>query len=71
MHIADNAPLTAARFLALATRLGDDDMFSSDLSDAELQVGRWGVRCSGVAWWAWLGWGVLCERGGTALAGWE
>jgi len=32
------APVTARRFHALAARLGDDDMFSSDLTPAELQV---------------------------------
>ena len=47
LHVADKAPLTAARYLALAARLGDDDMFSSDLSDAELQVGRRAV----LGWW--------------------
>lgn len=28
----DDAPITAERYLSFATRLGDDDMFSSDLS---------------------------------------
>lgn len=42
-HVADNAPITAARYLGLVARLGDDDMFSSDLSDEELQV-------RGLAW---------------------
>ncbi|TPX30483.1 hypothetical protein SmJEL517_g05964 [Synchytrium microbalum] len=32
----DIAPMTAGRYLSLATRLGLDDMFSSDLTDAEL-----------------------------------
>ena len=32
----DNAPLTAYRYHSLATRMGDDDMFSSDLTDDEL-----------------------------------
>ena len=30
------APITASRFLSLATRLGDDDMFSLDLTQEEL-----------------------------------
>jgi len=33
-----NTPITANRFHALAARGGDDDMFSSDLSDADLQA---------------------------------
>lgn len=32
------APITASRFHSLAAVGGDDDMFSSDLSDAELKV---------------------------------
>lgn len=32
------APITANRFHALAAAGGDDDMFSSDLSDADLKV---------------------------------
>lgn len=32
----DSAPVTARRYVALFSRLGDDDMFSSDLTDAEL-----------------------------------
>ncbi|KAK9831837.1 hypothetical protein WJX81_000330 [Elliptochloris bilobata] len=32
-----NAPITANRFHAIAARGGDDDMFSSDLSDADLK----------------------------------
>ncbi|CAN0165462.1 unnamed protein product [Pylaiella littoralis] len=32
---ADEAPITAARFLSLATKEGDDDMFSADLSSEE------------------------------------
>lgn len=31
------APVTARRFHALAARLGDDDMFSSDLTAPEMQ----------------------------------
>ncbi len=33
-----DAPITANRFKALAGRGGDDDMFSSDLSDDDLKV---------------------------------
>lgn len=33
-----NTPITANRFKALAARGGDDDMFSSDLSDDDLKV---------------------------------
>jgi alpha-beta hydrolase superfamily lysophospholipase len=33
----DDAPITASRMVSLFQRLGDDDMFSSDLTDAELQ----------------------------------
>ncbi|CAM9859560.1 unnamed protein product [Ectocarpus sp. 6 AP-2014] len=32
---ADQAPITAARFLSLATKEGDDDMFSADLTADE------------------------------------
>ncbi|CAM9196971.1 unnamed protein product [Ectocarpus fasciculatus] len=32
---ADEAPITAARFLSLATKEGDDDMFSADLTADE------------------------------------
>ena len=32
------APVTARRFHALAARLGDDDMFSSDLTPEEMKV---------------------------------
>ena len=34
----DGTPMTANRYLSLAQRRGDDDMFSSYLADAELQV---------------------------------
>lgn len=37
-HSAGGAPVSASRFLSLASKGGDDDMFSSDLSDKELQV---------------------------------
>ena len=33
----DGAPITARRFLSLATRGGDDDVFSSDFTDEELR----------------------------------
>ena len=33
----DGAPVTATRTLALAAKGGDDDMFSSDLTDSELR----------------------------------
>jgi len=32
-----STPLTASRFLSLVTKNGDDDYFSSDLSDSDLQ----------------------------------
>ncbi len=35
----DGAPVCAARWVALAARGGDDDMFSSDFTDTELRVG--------------------------------
>ncbi|TPX42305.1 hypothetical protein SeMB42_g00928 [Synchytrium endobioticum] len=41
---ADLSPITASRYLSLATRLGDDDMFSSDLTDDELKSVFSGVR---------------------------
>ncbi len=31
-----DAPITASRYLSLAERLGDDDMFSNDLTEPEL-----------------------------------
>ena len=34
--------MSARRFLSLYDKGGDDDMFSSDLSDTELQVARAG-----------------------------
>lgn len=34
---ADNAPMTARRFLNLYQKLGDDDMFSSDLTDDDFK----------------------------------
>lgn len=37
-------PVTARRFIALAERGGDDDMFSSYFSDQELQVGWFCLR---------------------------
>lgn len=42
------APITASRFLSLQDIGGDDDFFSSDLSDEEMtarlgHVGKWGV----------------------------
>ncbi len=36
---SDGAPLTARRFASLTGVGGDDDMFSTDLSDGELKVG--------------------------------
>ena len=33
----DGAPITAARYINLVERLGDDDMFSVDLTEAELE----------------------------------
>lgn len=36
----DGAPVCARRWASLAAAGGDDDMFSADLSDRELQVGR-------------------------------
>lgn len=37
-HEIDGAAVSARRFVALAGRRGDDDMFSTDFTDAELQV---------------------------------
>ena len=34
----DGAPMSAQRFVSLAAAGGDDDMFTSDLSDAQLQA---------------------------------
>ena len=34
----DGTPMSADRYLSLAQRRGDDDMFSSYLTDAELKV---------------------------------
>lgn len=34
---ASSAPITASRFLSLSRKFGEDDMFSSDLSDPELR----------------------------------
>ena len=34
----DGSPITARRYLSLAAKGGDDDMFSSDLKDAELDT---------------------------------
>ena len=34
----DRAPITADRYLSLYERLGDDDMFSADLTDAEMSA---------------------------------
>ena len=34
----NGAPVCARRFLSLAEKGGDDDMFSSDYSDEELKV---------------------------------
>ncbi|CAM9267554.1 unnamed protein product [Ectocarpus sp. 12 AP-2014] len=42
---ADQAPITAARFLSLATKEGDDDMFSADLT-ADERHGRLGHMAS-------------------------
>ena len=36
-HRYFGAPMTASRFLSLAERLGDDDMFSLDLTEDELE----------------------------------
>jgi hypothetical protein len=46
---ADTAPITAYRYHSFASRLGDDDMFSSDLTadEAKARLGR----CSPLAWW--------------------
>jgi pimeloyl-ACP methyl ester carboxylesterase len=38
LDLLDGAPITARRFASLTARLGDDDMFSSDLSDDELRA---------------------------------
>ena len=35
-HMMGGAPVSADRLLALYKRLGDDDMFSSDLTNEEL-----------------------------------
>ena len=35
---ADGTPITARRYLSFTVPGGDDDMFSSDLTDAELKV---------------------------------
>ena len=40
------APITANRFHSLAAAGGDDDMFSSDLSDADLKVPAARLSCS-------------------------
>src|SRR4051794_12774072 len=39
----ENTPVCARRFQSLAAKGGDDDMFSSDLTDSQLQVRH--VRC--------------------------
>lgn len=39
----DGAPLSAGRWLSLAARGGDDDLFSSDFSDEELQAKLWAL----------------------------
>ena len=36
--IIDGAPMTAVRFLSLYCKDGDDDMFSSDLTNDQLKV---------------------------------
>ena len=41
----NGAPITARRYLSFTVPGGDDDMFSSDLTDAELRV-RCHLRCS-------------------------
>lgn len=38
LHVADNAPMTARRFLSLYDAGGDDDMFSLHFSEPDLQV---------------------------------
>lgn len=43
----EGAPVCARRFLSLADKGGDDDMFSSDLTDDELKVRQCCLsRCS-------------------------
>ena len=42
------APITAERYASLSGRMGDDDMFSSDLTDAELEAKLKGVAELGV-----------------------
>ena len=37
---ASGTPITARRYLSFTVPGGDDDMFSSDLTDTELQVSR-------------------------------
>ena len=37
-HAMGGAPITASRLLALYEKSGDDDCFSSDLSDLELEA---------------------------------
>lgn len=38
--LAERTPMCADRLVALACKGGDDDMFSSDLTDEELKVRR-------------------------------
>lgn len=42
-------PVCARRFASLASKHGDDDMFSSDFTDQELQVTCWSVETLSVA----------------------
>jgi hypothetical protein len=42
LYQADTAPITAYRYHSFAARLGDDDMFSSDLTtdEAKARLGK-------------------------------
>ena len=55
-----DAPITARRFLSLHSVNGDDDMFSQDLTEDQLQVGL-----------GWVGWSCCCVvHFETTLVGW-
>lgn len=41
----DGAPITASRMCSLYQRLGDDDMFSSDLTQVRLWCTAYGLKC--------------------------
>lgn len=53
LGVADNAPISAARFLSLYRAGGDDDMFSEGLPQQELQVRGAVSVCAGTG----LRWG--------------